>query len=174
MTKEEKVLEIDSLTTRLKDVKNLYITDIAGLNALETSNLRRMCFKAGSKLSVVKNTLLERAMTSSGKDFGELKDLLKGNTSLMFSESGNGPAKIIKDFRKKSDKPILKGAFIEETVYIGDDQINQLVALKSKEEVIGDIISLLQSPAKNLISALKSGGGKVSGILKSLSERNPE
>ena len=174
MTKEEKILEIESLTTRLKDVKNLYITDIAGLNALETSNLRRMCFKAGIKLSVVKNTLLERAMTSSGKDFGELKDLLKGNTSLMFSESGNGPAKIIKDFRKKSDKPILKGAFIEETVYIGDDQINQLVALKSKEEVIGDIISLLQSPAKNLISALKSGGGKVSGILKSLSERNPE
>lgn len=174
MTKEEKVLEIESLTTRLKDVKNLYITDIAGLNALETSNLRRMCFKAGIKLSVVKNTLLERAMTSSGKDFGELKDLLKGNTSLMFSESGNGPAKIIKDFRKKSNKPILKGAFIEETVYIGDDQINQLVALKSKEEVIGDIISLLQSPAKNLISALKSGGGKVSGILKSLSERNPE
>ena len=174
MTKEEKVLEIESLTTRLKDVRNLYITDIAGLNALETSNLRRMCFKAGIKLSVVKNTLLERAMTSSGKDFGELKDLLKGNTSLMFSESGNGPAKVIKDFRKKSDKPILKGAFIEETVYIGDDQINQLVALKSKEEVIGDIISLLQSPAKNLISALKSGGGKVSGILKSLSERNPE
>tara|TARA_B100001559_G_scaffold25584_1_gene20232 strand:- start:652 stop:1176 length:525 start_codon:yes stop_codon:yes gene_type:complete len=174
MTKEEKVLEIESLTTRLKDVKNLYITDIAGLNALETSNLRRMCFKAGIKLSVVKNTLLERAMMSSGKNFGELKDLLKGNTSLMFSESGNGPAKIIKDFRKKSDKPILKGAFIEETVYIGDDQINQLVALKSKEEVIGDIISLLQSPAKNLISALKSGGGKVSGILKSLSERNPE
>ena len=174
MTKEEKVLEIESLTTRLKDVKNLYITDIAGLNALETSNLRRMCFKAGIKLSVVKNTLLERAMTSSGKDFGELKDLLKGNTSLMFSESGNGPAKVIKDFRKKSDKPILKGAFIEETVYIGDDQINQLVDLKSKEEVIGDIISLLQSPAKNLISALKSGGGKVSGILKSLSERNPE
>ena len=174
MTKEEKVLEIESLTTRLKDVKNLYITDIAGLNAMETSNLRRMCFKAGIKLSVVKNTLLERAMTSSGKDFGELRDLLKGNTSLMFSESGNGPAKVIKDFRKKSDKPILKGAFIEETVYIGDDQINQLVALKSKEEVIGDIISLLQSPAKNLISALKSGGGKVSGILKSLSERNPE
>lgn len=174
MTKEEKVLEIESLTTRLKDVRNLYITDIAGLNALETSNLRRMCFKAGIKLSVVKNTLLERAMKSSGKDFGELKDLLKGNTSLMFSKSGNGPAKIIKDFRKKSDKPILKGAFIEETVYIGDDQINQLVALKSKEEVIGDIISLLQSPAKNLISALKSGGGKVSGILKSLSERNPE
>ena len=174
MTKEEKILEIENLTTKLKDLKNLYLTDIAGLNAMETIALRRMCFKSGIKLSVVKNTLLERAMKDSGKDFGELKNLLKGNTSLMFSESGNAPAKIIKDFRKKSDKPILKGAFIEETVYVGDDQINNLVALKSKEEVIGDIISLLQSPAKNLISALKSGGGKVSGILKSLSERNPE
>ena len=174
MTKEEKILEIENLTTKLKDLKNLYLTDIAGLNALETRSLRRMCFKSGIKLSVVKNTLLERAMKDSGKDFGELKNLLKGNTSLMFSESGNAPAKVIKDFRKKSDKPILKGAFIEETVYIGDDQINNLVALKSKEEVIGDIISILQSPAKNLISALKSGSGKVSGILKSLSERNPE
>ena len=174
MTKEEKILEIENLTTKLKDLKNLYLTDIAGLNAMETIALRRMCFKSGIKLSVVKNTLLERAMKDSGKDFGELKNLLKGNTSLMFSESGNAPAKIIKDFRKKSDKPILKGAFIEETVYVGDDQINNLVALKSKEEVIGDIISILQSPAKNLISALKSGGGKVSGILKSLSERNPE
>ena len=174
MTKEEKILEIENLTTRLKDTKNLYLTDIAGLNATETSSLRRACFKAGIKLSVVKNTLLERAMKNSGKDFGELKDILKGNTSLMFSESGNGPAKIIKDFRKKSDKPILKGAFIEESIYVGDDQINNLVSIKSKEELIGEIISILQSPAKNLISALKSGGGKVSGILKSLSERNPE
>jgi len=174
MNKEEKILEIENLTTRLKDVKNLYLTDIAGLNAMETSSLRRACFKAGIKLSVVKNTLLERAMKNSGKDFGELKDLLKGNTSLMFSESGNGPAKIIKDFRKKSDKPILKGAFIEESIYVGDDQINNLVSIKSREELIGEIISILQSPAKNLISALKSGGGKVSGILKSLSERNPE
>ena len=174
MTKEEKILEIENLTTKLKDVKNLYLTDIAGLNAMETSSLRRACFKAGIKLSVVKNTLLERAMKSSGKDFGELKGLLKGNTSLMFSESGNGPAKVIKDFRKKSDKPILKGAFIEESVYVGDEQINNLVSIKSKEELIGEIISILQSPPKNLISALKSGGGKVSGILKSLSERNPE
>ena len=174
MTKEEKITEIENLTARLKDVKNLYLTDIAGLNAMQTSNLRRACFKTGIKLSVVKNTLLERAMKDSGKDFGELKDLLKGNTSLMFSESGNGPAKVIKDFRKKFDKPILKGAFIEETVYVGDDQINNLVSIRSKEELIGEIISILQSPAKNLISALKSGGGKVSGILKSLSERNPE
>lgn len=174
MTKEEKILEIESLTTTLKDVKNLYLTDIAGLNAMETSSLRRACFKAGIKLSVVKNTLLERAMKESGKDFGELKDLLKGNTSLMYSESGSAPAKIIKNFRKKSDKPILKGAFIEESVYVGDDQINSLVSIKSREELIGEIISILQSPVKNLISALKSGGGKVSGIIKSLSERNPE
>ena len=153
MTKEEKILEIENLTTKLKDVKNLYLTDIAGLNAMETSSLRRACFKAGIKLSVVKNTLLERAMKNSGKDFGELKDLLKGNTSLMFSESGNGPAKVIKDFRKKSDKPILKGAFIEESVYVGDEQINNLVSIKSKEELIGEIISILQSPSKNLISA---------------------
>ena len=174
MTKEEKILEIESLTTTLKDVKNLYLTDIAGLNAMETSSLRRACFKAGIKLSVVKNTLLERAMKESGKDFGELKDLLKGNTSLMYSESVSAPAKIIKNFRKKSDKPILKGAFIEESVYVGDDQINSLVSIKSREELIGEIISILQSPVKNLISALKSGGGKVSGIIKSLSERNPE
>ena len=174
MTKEEKILEIENLTTKLKDVKNLYLTDIAGLNAMETSSLRRACFKAGIKLSVVKNTLLERAMKNSGKDFGELKDLLKGNTSLMFSEAGKGPAKFIKNCRKKSDKPILKGAFIEESVYVGDEQINNLVSIKSKEEIIGEIISILQSPPKNLISALKSGGGKVSGILKSLSERNPE
>ena len=174
MTKEEKILEIESLTTTLKDVKNLYLTDIAGLNSMETSSLRRACFKAGIKLSVVKNTLLERAMKESGKDFGELKDLLKGNTSLMYSESGSAPAKIIKNFRKKSDKPILKGAFIEESVYVGDDQINSLVSIKSREELIGEIISILQSPVKNLISALKSGGGKVSGIIKSLSERNPE
>lgn len=174
MTKEEKILEIESLTTTLKDVKNLYLTDIAGLNAMETSSLRRACFKAGIKLSVVKNTLLERAMKESGIDFGELKDLLKGNTSLMYSESVSAPAKIIKNFRKKSDKPILKGAFIEESVYVGDDQINSLVSIKSREELIGEIISILQSPVKNLISALKSGGGKVSGIIKSLSERNPE
>jgi len=174
MNKEEKTIVIEDLITTLKDTKNVYLTDIAGLNSFETSSLRRACFKAGIKLSVVKNTLLERAMKESGKNFGELTDLLKGNTSLMFSESGNSPAKVIKDFRKKSDKPILKGAFIEESIYIGDDQIENLVLIKSREELIGDIVYLLQSPVKNLISALKSGGGKVSGILKSLSERNSE
>ena len=169
MTREEKSVAINEILDVLKSNQNIYLTDISGLNALETSNLRRMCFKAGVKLSVVKNTLLEKAMEASDKDFGELTQVLKGNTSLMFSESGNGPAKLIKDFRKKSDKPILKGAFIEESVYIGDDQIDTLVAIKSKEELIGDIITLLQSPAKNVISGLQSGGGQLAGILKTLS-----
>ena len=110
-------------------------------------------------------------MEASDQDFGELTEILKGNTSLMFSESGNAPAKVIKNFRKKSDKPILKGAFIEEAVYIGDSQIEALVAIKSKEEFVGEIITLLQSPAKNVVSALQSGGGKLSGIIKTLSER---
>jgi large subunit ribosomal protein L10 len=110
-------------------------------------------------------------MESADKDFGDLSEVLKGNTSLMFSETGNAPAKVIKAFRKKSERPLLKGAYIEEAVYIGDDQLEKLVNIKSKEEVIGDIIGLLQSPAKNVISALKSGGGTIAGIVKTLSER---
>jgi len=171
MTREEKSQVIEQLKSELADVKTLYLADIAGLDAATTSALRRACFKAGIRLAVVKNTLLEKAMEASDRDFGELTQVLKGNTSMMFSEAGNAPAKLIKDFRKKSDKPILKGAFIEESVYIGDDQIDALVAIKSKEELIGDIIALLQSPAKNVISGLQSGGGKLAGILQTLSER---
>jgi large subunit ribosomal protein L10 len=171
MKKAEKIKVIDDLTSKLKATKNIYLTDISGLNASQTSALRRACYKANIKLAVVKNTMLSRAMDASDKDFGEIKDVLKGNTSLMFSESGNAPAKIIKDFRKKLDKPILKGAFIEEAIYIGDNQIDTLVAIKSREELIGEVIGLLQSPAKNVISALKSGGSNLSGILKTLSER---
>jgi large subunit ribosomal protein L10 len=171
MTKQEKAKEIQDLTTELSAVKNLYLTDIAGLDAAQTSALRRACFKSNIKLSVVKNTLLAKAMEASDKDFGELQSVLKGNTSLMFSEAGNTPAKVIKDFRKKSDKPILKGAFIEEAIYIGDDKIDVLESIKSKEELIGDVIAILQSPAKNVISALQSGGSNLSGILKTLSER---
>ena len=154
MKKGEKIKVIDDLTTRLKETKNLYLTDISGLNASQTSDLRRACYKANVKLSVVKNTMLARAMDASEINFGEIKDVLKGNTSLMFSESGNIPAKVIKDFRKKIDKPILKAALIEEAIYIGDDQIEALVSIKSREELIGEIIQLLQSPAKNIISAL--------------------
>lgn len=171
MKKAEKIKVIDDLTSKLQDTKNLYFTDISGLNASQTSALRRVCYKANVKLSVVKNTMLSRAMDASDKDFGEIKEVLKGNTSLMFSESGNSPAKLIKDFRKKLDKPILKAAFVEEEVYIGDNQIDTLVAIKSKEEMIGEIIGLLQSPAKSLISALKSGSSNLSGVLKTLSER---
>ena len=171
MTKQEKVQEIQDLTSEITSVKNLYLTDIAGLDATQTTALRRACFNANIRLSVVKNTLLAKAMEASEKDFGELKSVLKGNTSLMISETGNAPAKLIKDFRKKSDKPLLKGAYIEETIYIGDDQIDYLESIKSKEELIGDIISILQSPAKNLILALESGKSNLSGILKTLSER---
>ncbi len=171
MKKVEKVKVVDDLTTRLKETKNLYLTDISGLNASQTSDLRRACYKANVKLSVVKNTMLARAMDASEINFGEIKDVLKGNTSLMFSESGNIPAKLIKDFRKKIDKPILKAALIEEAIYIGDDQIESLVSIKSREELIGEIIQLLQSPAKDVISALSSVGSNISGVLKTLSER---
>ena len=171
MTREEKGIVIEDLTAQLAENANIYLTDISGLDALATSNLRRACFKANIKLAVVKNTLLAKAMEASDKEFGELPEVLKGNTSLMLSETGNAPAKLIKNFRKKSDKPLLKGAFIEEAVYIGDENLDALVNIKSKEEVIGDIIGLLQSPAKNVISGLKSGGGKLAGILKTLSEK---
>ncbi|WP_431127900.1 50S ribosomal protein L10 [Flagellimonas flava] len=171
MTREEKATVIEDLTAQLAENANIYLADISGLDAVATSNLRRACFKANIKLAVVKNTLLAKAMEASDKEFGELPEVLKGNTSMMFSETGNAPAKLIKNFRKKSDKPVLKGAFIEEAVYIGDENLDALVNIKSKEEVIGDIIGLLQSPAKNVISGLKSGGGKLAGILKTLSEK---
>ena len=171
MTREEKSQVIQDLTARLTETPSIYLADISGLNAAATSNLRRACFKADIKLMVVKNTLLAKAMEATDKEFENLPDTLKGNTSIMLSETGNAPAKVIKDFRKKNEKPILKGAYVEEAVYIGDEQLDALVNIKSKEEVIGDIIGLLQSPAKNVVSALKSGGSKLSGILKTLSEK---
>lgn len=171
MTRQEKATVIEDLTAQLADNTTIYLADISGLDALATSDLRRACFKANIKLAVVKNTLLAKAMEASDKEFGELPEVLKGNTSLMFSEVGNAPAKLIKGFRKKSEKPLLKGAFVAEAIFIGDDKLDTLVNLKSKEEVIGDIVALLQSPAKNVISGLKSGGGKLAGILKTLSEK---
>ena len=171
MTREQKSQVIEELTAQLADNTNIYLTDISGLNAIDTSSLRRACFKANVRLAVVKNTLLEKAMEASDKDFGDLPSTLKGNTSVMYSETGNGPAKVIKAFRKKSDRPLLKGAFIEESIYIGDEQLDALVEIKSREELLGEIIGLLQSPAKNVISALKSGGGTLAGILKTLSEK---
>jgi large subunit ribosomal protein L10 len=171
MTREEKSQVIEELTAQLADNTNIYLTDISGLDAATTSNLRRACFKSNIKIAVVKNTLLEKAMEASDKDFGELPTTLKGNTSVMYSETGNAPAKVIKEFRKKSERPLLKGAFIEEAIYVGDDLLETLVDIKSKEELLGEIITILQSPAKNVISALKSGGGTIAGIVKTLSER---
>ena len=171
MTREEKSVVIEELTAQLAENNNIYLADISGLDAGNTSDLRRACFKANVKLAVVKNTLLAKAMEASDKEFGELSSVLKGNTSVMYAETGNAPAKVIKAFRKKSDKPLLKGAFIEEAIYIGDEQLDALVDIKSREELIGDIIALLQSPAKNVVSALQSGGGKLAGIIKTLSER---
>ena len=171
MTREEKATVIEDLKAQLGDNNTIYLADISGLDAGTTSDLRRACFKANIKLSVVKNTLLAKAMEASEKEFGELQDVLKGNTSLMFAEAGNAPAKLIKSFRKKAEKPILKGAFIEEAVFVGDDKLDTLVSIKSKEEVIGEIIGLLQSPVKNVISGLKSSGSTLSGILKTLSEK---
>lgn len=171
MTREEKSQIIQDLTAQLAENANIYVADISGLNAGNTSELRRACFKANVSLAVVKNTLLEKAMEASDKDFGDLPSVLKGNTSIMFSETGNAPAKVIKAFRKKADRPLLKGAFVEEAIFIGDDQLDALVDIKSKEELLGEIIGLLQSPAKNVVSALKSGGGKIAGILKTLSEK---
>jgi len=162
MTREEKSLIIKDLTSQLTEGSTIYLADISGLDAASTSNLRRACFKANVKLAVVKNTLLSKAMEQSDKDFGELPETLKGSTSLMISDIGNAPAKVIKEFRKKSDKPVLKGAYIEESVYVGDDQLDALVNIKSKEELIDEIITILQSPAKNVISALKSGGSTLS------------
>ena len=171
MTRQEKANAIEDLTAQLAGSPTIYIADISGLNAVATSDLRRACFKANIKLSVVKNTLLAKAMEASDKEFGELPGVLKGNTSLMFAEIGNAPAKLIKNFRKKSKTPLLKGAFVEEAIYIGDENLDALVDLKSKEEMVGVIIGMLQSPAKNVISGLKSGGGKLAGILKTLSKK---
>jgi len=172
MTKQEKDNFIVELSEQLNQNNVIYIADTSALDATATTALRRSCYKADVKLQVVKNTLLEKAMASlEGKDFGDLASILSGPTAIMFAEVGNKPAKVIKDFRKKSDKPILKGAYIEESIYIGDEYLDALVAIKSKEELIGDLIALLQSPAKNVISALQSPANKLSGILKTLEER---
>jgi large subunit ribosomal protein L10 len=155
----------------LNDNNNFYLADISGLTAEENSALRRLCFKREVSLQVVKNTLLKKAFEKNESDFTELYDVLVGNTSIMQAESGNAPAKVIKEFRKKNDKPLLKAAHIEESLYIGDENLSALADLKSKDELIGDIITLLQSPAKNVISSLQSGGNKLSGIVKALEER---
>jgi large subunit ribosomal protein L10 len=151
---------------------NFYLADISGLTAEQNSALRRLCFKRDVSLQVVKNTLLKKALEKNGSDFNNLYSVLVGNTSIMQSEAANTPAKVIKEFRsKKNEKPILKAAYLQEALYIGDENLSALADLKSKDELIGDIITLLQSPAKNVIASLQSGGNKLAGIVKSLEER---
>jgi large subunit ribosomal protein L10 len=171
MRREEKNAIIDSLAERLKEYSHFYLTDTAQLNAADTSDLRRKCFENNIRLVVIKNTLLKRALEQSNGNFEELYPVLKGTTSIMFAQSGNIPAKLIKEFRKKHDKPVLKGAYVQESVYLGDNMLDALISIKTKEELIGDIIMLLQSPAKNVISALKSGGNIIHGVLETLSMR---
>ncbi len=171
MRREEKDVIIENLAGRLNDTRHFYLTDISSLNAEETSNLRRKCFEKEVNLLVVKNTLLRKAMEKSDGDFNDLYDVLKDSTSIMFCETGNIPAKLIKEFRKTMDRPILKAAFVEESIYVGDDQLDVLSNIKSKDELLGDLLALLQSPAKNLVSALASSGSNMAGALKTLSEK---
>lgn len=172
MTQEEKAKYVGDLATELSESNIFYLADTGELTVEAVNQLRRKCFGSKIRMRVVKNTLLAKAMDQvEGKDFGQLREVLAGPTSIMFAEVGNVPAKLIKEFRKKNDKPILKGAYIDEAVFIGDNQLEALATLKSKEEVLGDIIGLLQSPAKNVISGLKNSGGTIAGLLKTLENR---
>jgi large subunit ribosomal protein L10 len=171
MRREEKNAIIDSLAEKLKEYSHFYLTDTAQLNAADTSDLRRKCFENDIKLVVVKNTLLKRALEMSEGDFEELYPVLKGTTSIMFAQAGNAPARLIKEFRKQHDKPVLKGAYVQESVFIGEQMLDTLISVKTKEELIGDIILLLQSPARNVVSALQSGGNKLHGVLETLSKK---
>jgi large subunit ribosomal protein L10 len=171
MRRDQKNAIIDSLAEKLGEYSHFYLTDTAELNAADTSALRRKCFEQDILMVVVKNTLLKRALEKSDKEFDELYDVLKGSTSIMFSNTGNIPAKLIKEFRRKHERPLLKAAYVEESFYIGDNELDALVAIKSKDELIGDLIALLQSPVKNVLSALQSGGNTIHGVLETLSER---
>ena len=172
MKRSDKLEVIEQLTNEINSYNHFYIADISGLNAEVTGNLRRLCNKREVKLVVVKNKLLRKALENSTKNTAELYDVLKDNTSVLFSNTGNVPAKLIKEFAKKNKRPIFKAAFVEECAYIGESQLDALVDIKSKEELIGGIISMLQSPIKNVVSALQSGGQTIAGVLKTLEERN--
>lgn len=175
MTKAEKTSVIEELAEKFVDSKYFYITDCSELNVETINNLRRAAFEKDVQLKVVKNTLirkaLERAAEKNEENYDDIYNVLKGSSALMFTETGNIPAKLIKQFREENNKPILKAAFVESEVYVGDDQIDALVNIKSKEELIGDVILLLQSPIKNLLGSLQSGGNTISGLLKALESR---
>ncbi|MBQ4499413.1 MAG: 50S ribosomal protein L10 [Alistipes sp.] len=173
MTKQEKLAVINGLTEQLNQYPHFYLADIESLNAEQTAALRRKCFEQKIKLVVVKNTLLGKALENVDKASEDLVAVLKGSTSIMFTEVGKAPAQLIKEFRKSCEKPVLKAAYVEGCTYVGDNQLDTLCNIKSREELIGDIVLLLQSPAKNVISALQSNAGqKIAGLVKSLEERN--
>ena len=171
MRQEEKNVIINSLQDQISKYNHFYLADISQLNAMDTSMLRRMCFEREVELVVVKNTLLRKALEKFDGRYDELYQILKTSTSVMFCNNNNIPARLIKDFRKDHNKPLLKGAYVEESIYLGDDKLDLLMKLKSKEELIADVILLLRSPVTNLLSALQSGGNKLAGVVKTLAER---
>lgn len=171
MRREEKNAIVNGLTEQINNARHFYLTDISELNAADTSSLRRKCFEKDIELVVVKNTLLKQALEKSEGNYEELYDILKNSTSVMFCETGNVPAKLIKEFRREYDRPLLKAAFVEESIYLGDEQLDALSSLKSKNELIADVLLLLQSPMKNLLSAMQSGGNNLAGALRTLAEQ---
>lgn len=173
MRKEEKEQIIGSIAAQLEQTPNFYVTDIAGLNAETTTDLRRACFEKGIKLVVVKNTLFRKALQEKAAESAEsIFPILEGPSAIMFTTTPNAPAKLIKEFSEKAGKPVLKGALVQDCAYVGAENLETLVNIKSREELIGDIITLLQSPAKNVISALKSAAqDKIAGIVKTLSDK---
>jgi len=171
MKREDKNALIESLKDTINEYNHFYLTDISGLNAADTFELRKKCFEKGIELIVVKNTFFKQALERSGRDFQELYSVLKENTTVMFTNVANVPGKLIQELNKKSDKPLFKGAYAEESFYIGADQLSALASLKSKEELIGDIILLLQSPIKTVLGQLESGKNLLGGLVKTLSER---
>ncbi len=170
MKKEDKAIVIEKLGEQLNEYAHLYLVDVTGMNAEATSNLRRKCFGAEIKMVIVKNTLLQKAFEASEVDYSPLYPCLKGTTAVFFCQTANVPAKLIKEMGKDG-VPALKGAYAEEGFYVGADQLETLCAIKSKNEVIAEVVSLLQSPAKNVISALSSAGQTIHGVLKTLGER---
>jgi len=174
MRKELKEQIIEEVAAQLAETPNFYVTDIAGLDAEKTSALRRACFEKDIKLMVVKNTLFRKALEKSAEAalVDSIRPVLEGNSAIMFTTTPNGPAKLIKEYGEKMGKPVLKGACVQECVYVGAENLNVLINIKSREEMIADIIALLQSPIKNVVSALQSNaGGKVAGLVKTLSEK---
>ncbi len=171
MKSTEKQVIINNLKEQIDSYSHFYLTDISGLNAENTNNLRRLCYKQDVKLVVAKNTLLRKALESSGKNAEELYEVLKGNTSIMFTETGNVPAKLIKEFSRRHKRPVLKAAYVEESVYIGAEQLDALISVKSKNELIADVVALLKSPMQTVLSQLQSGGNTIHGVLKTLKER---